>query len=112
MRRSAGLFVESPNVAERDLNQITICGTLTAKEEVRYTPAGLIVFEGTFHHRAEVAEAGRSRTLEFDFPTVSFGPVAEMLHKVPLGTPLTLKGFLAPRSKRTQRLIVHITEYI
>lgn len=110
MRRSAGQ--QSPNAAERNLNQITITGTLTAKEEVRYTPAGLIVFEGTFHHRAELVETGRPRTLEYDFPTVSFGPVAEMLHKVPLGTHLTLKGFLAPRSQRSQRLIVHITEYI
>lgn len=40
MRRSAGQ--QSPNAAERNLNQITITGTLTAKEEVRYTPAGQI----------------------------------------------------------------------
>lgn len=94
------------------MNQITITGTLIAKEEVRYTPAGLVVFEGTFHHRSELVEAGRTRTLEYDFPTVSFGTVAEALHRVPFGTHLTLKGFLAPRSQRFQRLIVHITEYI
>lgn len=94
------------------MNHISISGVLTAKEEVRYTPAGLVVFEGTFHHRTEVLEAGRSRTLEYDFPAVSFGPVAQALQNVPLGTELRIQGFLAPRSQRAQRLIVHITEYI
>ena len=65
-----------------------------------------------FHHRTELTEAGKIRTLEYDFPAVSFGETAKALNAMPLGKELTLKGFLAPKSMRSHRLIVHITEYI
>ena len=94
------------------MNLIEISGTLTSKEEVRYTPAGIPVFEGVFHHRSELTEAGRIRTLEYDFPAISFGELAEGLNALPLGKELSIKGFLAPRSMKSRRLIVHITEYI
>lgn len=93
-------------------NALSITGTLTGREEVRFTPSGIEVFEAVFHHRSEVVEAGHIRRVEFEFPAVSFGELAEKLNKVPLGTELTLKGFMAPRSMKTRRLIVHITEYI
>lgn len=94
------------------MNRIEISATLTEREEVRYTPAGIVVFEGMFHHRTELTEAGKIRTLEYDFPAVSFGETAKALNAMPLGKELTLKGFLAPKSMRSHRLIVHITEYI
>ena len=94
------------------MNLIQISGTLTTRESVRYTPAGLEVFEGVFHHRSELTEAGRVRTLEYDFPAIAFDDIGQRLNAMPLGKELTLKGFLAPRTMRSQRLIVHITEYI
>ena len=94
------------------MNLIEISGTLTEREMVRYTPAGIQVFEGVFHHRSELTEAGRIRTLEYDFPAISFGETAEGLNALPLGKELSIKGFRAPRSMKSRRLIVHITEYI
>ena len=61
------------------MNLIEISGTLTSKEEVRYTPAGIPVFEGVFHHRSELTEANRIRKLEYDFPAIAFGALAESL---------------------------------
>ena len=69
------------------------------------------MFEGTFHHRVELTEAGHPRTVEFDFPAVSYGDLARELNALPLGGDYVLKGFFAPRSSRSHRLIVHITEY-
>jgi primosomal replication protein N len=94
------------------VNHIEIGGALVAREAIRYTPAGLEVFEGTFHHRTELAEAGKIRTLEFDFPAIAFGAAARRLSAEPLGKEFSLKGFIAPKSMRSSRLIVHITEYI
>ena len=93
------------------VNSIALKGTLTGREAVRYTPAGLEVFEGTFHHRAALVEAGRTRTLEFDFPAVSYAGTAKALNGLALGAEIQIKGFLAPRSMKSQRLIVHITEF-
>ena len=94
------------------MNRLEIRATLVAREEVRYTPAGIEAFEGEFHFRGEVFEADRPRKLEYDFPAVSFGKCAGELNRLPLGSEITVKGFLAPRSLKTRRLIVHITEYI
>jgi hypothetical protein len=33
------------------------------------------------------------------------------LDREPLGQPLMISGFIAPRTRRSNRLIVHITEY-
>jgi hypothetical protein len=37
--------------------------------------------------------------------------VALGLEREPLGVPLTLSGFIAPRTRRSSRLVVHITDY-
>ena len=91
------------------MNLIEISGTLTSKEEVRYTPAGIPVFEGVFHHRSELTEANRIRKLEYDFPAIAFGALAESLNKAQMGQDVNIRGFLAPRSMKSSKLIVHIT---
>ena len=93
------------------MNSISIDGALTGREAVRFTPAGLEVFEGTFHHRGALVEAGRTRTLEYDFPAISFAETANALNKLPLGAELQIKGFIAPRSMKSSRLVIHITEF-
>lgn len=94
------------------MNVVTLTGTLVAREAVRYTPAGIEVFDGLFHHRSQVTHAGVERRVEFDFPAVTYGETAGRLNAAELGTEMTLKGYFAPRSNKSQRLIVHITEYI
>lgn len=94
------------------MNIVTLNAVLVAKEAVRYTPAGIEVFDGVFHHRSEVTHAGVPRKVEFDFPAVTYGDMAGELNAAELGSEMTLKGYLAPRSSKSQRLIVHITEYI
>ncbi len=100
------------NAGETGENRLELSAVLTGREAVRFTPAGIEVFEGTFHHRSEVFEAGRPRRLEYDFQAVAFAEAAQRLNAEPLGRTLVVKGFLAPRSMRTRRLVVHITEYI
>lgn len=93
------------------VNSIELDGTLTEREAVRFTPAGIEVFEAVFHHRSRLVEAGHTRTLECDFNAIAFGGVAKRLNALPLGEKICLKGFLAPRSVKSKRLTVHITEF-
>ena len=46
-----------------------------------------------------------------DLPAVAVRPVAMALDREPLGKALEIAGFIAPKSRRSTRLIVHITEY-
>jgi primosomal replication protein N len=40
---------------------------------------------------------------------VAFEAQARLLADRPLGTPLRLQGFLAAKSKRSKRLVLHVT---
>lgn len=93
------------------VNSTEISGTLIEREAVRFTPAGIEVFSGVLHHRSELVEAERVRRLEFDFQAVSFGALARRLNAIEIGTEIRIRGFLAPRSMKTRRLTVHITEF-
>lgn len=92
-------------------NLIFIRGTLSEKTELRYTPAGIAVFEAKFEHRARVYEAGAERVVQFAFSALAFADVAIRLNEVQIGSELSLKGFIATRSLRSSKLTVHITEF-
>ena len=82
-----------------------------AKSALRYTPAGIAVLEASFEHEGSVTEATAERTLAFEFSAVALGAVAQALDREPLGKPMMLEGFIAPRTRRSTRLVMHITEY-
>ncbi len=93
------------------MNQLQISAVPVARSALRYTPAGVAVAEGSFRFSGTVTEAGSERQLDYEFATVAVGPVALGLDREPLGHALTLTGFIAPRTRRSNRLIVHITDY-
>ncbi len=92
-------------------NTIQLSAVLLEKNALRFTPAGIAVLEGKFRHESEVYEAGAMRKLEFDFFAVAFADVAIQLDKVQIPSKVNLSGFLAPRSMKTTKLVVHITEF-
>ena len=93
------------------MNQLRIRGKAVAKSALRYTPAGIAVLEASFEHEGSVTEATAQRTLAFEFSAVALGAVAQALDREPLGKPMVLEGFIAPRTRRSTRLVMHITEY-
>jgi primosomal replication protein N len=93
------------------VNQVRIIAVPIAHGALRYTPAGVAVSEASFRHQEAVIEAGAERQLDFEFAAIALGPVAMALEREPLGQALELEGFIAPRSRRSTRLIVHITGY-
>ena len=92
-------------------NEVLIRAALLEKKELRYTPAGIAVFEATFHHNAKVYEAGAQRQVQFSFTALAFADAALRLEDIELGQELEMKGFLATRSLRSSKLTVHVTEF-
>ena len=84
---------------------------LVDKDELRYTPAGIAVFEARFEHKGRVFEAGAERLVQFSLTVLAFADTALRLNRVPLGSELRLEGFLATRSLRSSRLTVNVTEF-
>ncbi len=93
------------------MNQLRIRGKAVAKSALRYTPAGVAVLEASFEHEGTVTEAAGERALAFEFSAIALGAVAQAIDREPLGTPMVLEGFIAPRTRRTTRLVMHVTEY-
>jgi primosomal replication protein N len=93
------------------LNQVRLRATLLGREVTRFTPAGLPVVEAVFLFEEQVAEAGQLRALRFEFDALALGEAARRLERDSLGIVVDLAGFIAPRSRRSRRLRVHITDY-
>src|SRR5882757_8392509 len=91
------------------MNEFRLSGALIERAAMRFTPAGVPVLEAQIQHRSEVVEAGAVRALEFVVSAVGLGPVAGDLQREALGAELDLTGFLAPRSRRSKRLVLHVT---
>jgi primosomal replication protein N len=91
------------------MNEFRLSGVLIERAAMRFTPAGVPVLEAQIQHRCEVVEAGAVRTLEFVLSAVGLGPLAGDLQRAALDAELDLTGFLAPRSRRSRRLVLHLT---
>jgi primosomal replication protein N len=85
--------------------------TLVERQALRFTPAGVPVVEATLQHRSRTVEAGIDRLLDFPFGVVAVGDAARQLAEESLGGQLQISGFLAPRSRRSTRLMVHVLEF-
>jgi primosomal replication protein N len=92
-------------------NRVRLQARLVSRLDLRYTPAGLAVLRLALRHAGAVVEAGSVRQLDFELEAVAVGEAAQRLDRQALGSELDLDGFLAPHSRRSRRLLLHITGY-
>jgi len=93
------------------MNRVFLNATLIERTALRYTPAGVAVIETQLQHQSDAIEAGVSRRLQFAFRAIALGAIAKQLANESLGSELSVTGFLAPRSRRSARLLVHVQQY-
>ncbi len=79
---------------------------------LRRTPAGLPALRLKLAHASTQTEAGRPRPVAIETEAVAFGPVAEQLARIEIGTRLVLAGFLDRRGVNSPQLELHVTELI
>ncbi|SPE24432.1 Primosomal replication protein n (modular protein) [Burkholderiales bacterium] len=102
---------EGSSTVLSNVNHVQLSGTLIERTALRYTPAGIAVIEAQLQHLSQTVEAGMGRRLAFAFGAIALGGIAKELAEVNLGSDLALSGFLAPRSRRSTRLLVHVLEF-
>jgi primosomal replication protein N len=91
------------------LNRVELSGRLLELGALRYTPAGVAAVEFRLAHQSEQHEAGARRTVEAEVNAVAFDTQAKLLAGRPLGSPVRVEGFLGAKSKRSKRLVLHVT---
>ena len=76
---------------------------------LRYTPAGLPAVEFKLSHESEQEEAGGRRKVQAQLGAVAFDTLARLMAGAKLGVQARFRGFLAAKGKRSQKLVLHVT---
>ena len=76
---------------------------------LRYTPAGIAAVEFKLRHESELDEAGKSRKVEAEIGGIAFEAQARLLANAKLNSAMKLQSFLAAKSKRSKKLVLHVT---
>lgn len=90
-------------------NRLTLDATLTARDDLRYTPAGIPALDCTLTHASVQEEAGGQRQVDCELHAVAFGSVAQALARLPAGSEVRCEGFLARRYRTGVTVALHIT---
>ena len=76
---------------------------------MRHTPAGLVALEFRLAHESEQDEAGGKRKVHAEIGAIAFEANARLIAGRPLGSEMRLAGFLSAKSKRSKKLMLHVT---
>ena len=95
--------------SRRRLNRVELSGRLLELGALRYTPAGVAAVEFKLAHESQQDEAGAKRTIQAEVNAIAFEAQAKLLTGRPLGSSVRVEGFLGAKSKRSKRLVLHVT---
>ena len=91
-------------------NRLTLDATLVARDELRYTPAGIPAIDCTLQHASTQQEAGGERRVECELHAVAFEAEALALSRMSVGSELRCVGFIARRYRTGVTVAMHITQ--
>ena len=60
-------------------------------------------------HESTRIEAGGERKVRWEGPGIAFDAVARQVASAPLGTAIKAQGFLANKSQRSMKSVLHVT---
>ncbi|WP_082824178.1 primosomal replication protein N [Crenobacter luteus] len=90
------------------LNRLQLTATVEREAGLRYTPAGLPVLEMWLKHQSRQREADLERDVACEIQAVLIGKEAPRWSGKLAGRQIAASGFLAQRSLRNPRLVLHI----
>jgi primosomal replication protein N len=93
------------------MNRLVLDATVSQRDALRYTPAGIAALDCVLTHQSVQPEAGGERRVECELHGVAFGEVAKALSAVAPGTAIRCEGFLARRYRTGITLSLHITRF-
>lgn len=92
-------------------NRVILTGQMVARDSLRYTPAGIPALDLTLEHESVQTEGQLPRTVKATIDAVAIGELARRMDALHSGCRVTVTGFLANRSRRSTRVILHINEF-
>ena len=65
--------------------------------------------EFKLEHESEQDEAGTRRLVKAEIPAIAFEAQARLTAAAKLGSGLRLQGFMGAKSRRSKKLVLHVT---
>ena len=93
-----------------EANRVELSGTLAELGALRHTPAGIPIVDLRIRHESETIEAGSTRKVEAEVEAIAFQAQARLLAAAAPGSPLRVEGFLCAKSRRSKKLVLHLTK--
>jgi primosomal replication protein N len=93
------------------VNQLQFVATISERDLLRYTPAGVPIVSATLSHSSQQAEAGVSRQVEFEIPAFAAGEISGRFARAELGAAHQFTGFLARKNRNSKALVFHIIDF-
>jgi len=89
-------------------NRLKISGEVLELSALRRTPAGVPVQGFRFSHQSQQVENGLAREVSVELEAIAIGPLALFARQAVMGTQVRLEGFLAQKSLRNTKPILHV----
>jgi primosomal replication protein N len=93
------------------VNQFQLVASVTERDVVRYTPAGIPVVTAKLQHQSEQIEAGIKRLVEFEMTAFAAGDISSRLSQAGLGEMFRFTGFMARKNRNSKSLVFHIVDF-
>jgi primosomal replication protein N len=92
-------------------NQVRLSATVSAREALRHTPAGVPILTFTLKHDSSQSEGGIPRQVGFEIDAMAVGAMAQQMNSVQAGQQVNVAGFLTSRSRMSMRLVLHVNQF-
>ena len=92
-----------------EANRTELSGRISELGALRHTPAGVPVIEFHIRHESEHTEAGATRQVRAEVDAIAFEAQARLVAGRPPGSKVRIEGFLCAKSKRSRKLLLHVT---
>ena len=91
------------------MNRLVLQASLAERGALRYTPAGLPALDLQLQHESEVSHEGQARKVKLELRAVVIGSLVSKMAAMPLGSSLTVSGFVA-QARNGKGILFHITD--
>lgn len=91
-------------------NRVQLSGRIAELGALRHTPAGLPVTEFRILHESELIEAGNARKVNAEVDAIAFDVQARLVASAALDSALQVEGFLCAKSRRSKKLVLHVSK--
>lgn len=92
-------------------NRLQLLATLTERDVLRYTPAGIPIVSARLLHSSKQMEAGLERLVEFEVIAIAAGEISGRFNQAQLGMDYDFTGFMARKNRNSKSLVFHVTDF-